>query len=36
MMDPPVGDTVVKTRDQNARKIERLEHWLINIRGGMQ
>jgi hypothetical protein len=36
MMDSSGGDTVVKTRDRNTRKIERLEHWLINIRGGMQ
>ncbi len=36
MMDSSASDTVVKTRDRNARKIERLEHWLINIRGGMQ
>jgi len=36
MMDSSTGDTVEKSRDQNARKIERLEHWLINIRGGTQ
>jgi hypothetical protein len=36
MMDSSASDTVVKTRDRNTRKIERLEHWLINIRGGMQ
>jgi len=36
MMDSPASDTVLKTRDRNARKIERLERWLTNIRGGMQ
>ncbi len=36
MMDSPASDTVVKTGDRNARKIERLERWLINIRGGTQ
>ena len=36
MMDSSAGDTGVKPRDRNARKIERLERWLINIRGGMQ
>ena len=36
MMDSSAGDTVVKTQDRNARKIERLEHWLINIQGRMQ
>ena len=35
MMDSPDSDTAVK-RGRNARKIERLERWLINIRGGMQ
>jgi hypothetical protein len=36
MMDSPAGDTVLKTRDRNTRKIERLERWLVNIRGGVQ
>ncbi len=36
MMDSSASDTVVKIRDRNARKIERLERWLINIRGEMQ
>ncbi len=36
MMDSSAGDTVVKTQDRNERKTERLEHWLINIRGGVQ
>jgi hypothetical protein len=36
MMDSSAGDTVVETQDRNARKIERLEHWLTNIRGRMQ
>jgi hypothetical protein len=36
MMDSSAGDTAAKIRDQSARKIERLERWLINIRGGMQ
>jgi len=36
MMDSPASDTVLKTRDRNAQKIERLERWLTNIRGGMQ
>ena len=36
MMDSSTGDTVEKSRDPNARKIERLERWLINIRGGTQ
>jgi hypothetical protein len=35
MMDPPDSDTAVK-RGRNARKIERLERWLINVRGGVQ
>jgi len=35
MMDSPDSDTAVK-RGRNARKIERLERWLINVRGGMQ
>jgi hypothetical protein len=36
MMDSPASDTVPKTRGRNARKIERLEHWLVNVRGGAQ
>ena len=36
MMDSSASDTVVKTRDQSARQIERLERWLTNIRRGMQ
>jgi len=36
MMDSSGSDAAVKTRDRSARKIERLEHWLINIRGGVQ
>ena len=36
MMDPPASDTVLTARDRSARKIERLERWLINIRGEMQ
>jgi len=36
MMDSPAGDTVLKTRDRNTRKIERLERWLVNVRGGVQ
>jgi hypothetical protein len=36
MMDSPAGDTVLTSRDRNARKIERLERWLVNIRGGVQ
>ena len=36
MMDSSASDTGVKTRDRNARKIERLERWLTNIRGEMQ
>jgi hypothetical protein len=36
MMDSPASDTVLKSRDRRARKIERLERWLINIRGEMQ
>jgi len=36
MMDSSASDTEVKTRDRSAREIERLERWLINIRGEMQ
>jgi hypothetical protein len=36
MMDSSAGDAAGKNRAQNARKIERLERWLINIRGGVQ
>jgi hypothetical protein len=36
MMDSAASDDAVKPRDRNTRKIERLERWLINIRGGMQ
>ncbi len=36
MMDSSDSDAAVKTRDRSARKIERLERWLINIRGGVQ
>jgi len=36
MMDSPTSDTVAKTGNPNARKIERLERWLTNIRGEMQ
>jgi hypothetical protein len=36
MMDPPASDTLLTSRDRNVRKIERLERWLINIRGGVQ
>jgi len=36
MMDSPAGDTVLRTRDRNIRKIERLERWLVNIRGEVQ
>ena len=36
MMDSPESDTAVKTRDRSGEKIERLERWLINIRGEMQ
>ena len=36
MMDSSANDTVVKTGDRNARKIERLQRFLISIQGGMQ
>jgi hypothetical protein len=36
MMDSPASDTVLKNRDRKSREIERLERWLINIRGEMQ
>jgi hypothetical protein len=36
MMDSSESDTEVKTQNRNARKIERLERWLVNIRGGVQ
>ena len=36
MMDSSDSDAAMKTRDRSARKIERLERWLINIRGGVQ
>jgi hypothetical protein len=36
MVKSSVSDTEVKKRDRSALKIERLERWLINIRGGMQ
>jgi hypothetical protein len=36
MMDSPASDTAMKTPGRNARKIERLERWLINLRGEMQ
>jgi hypothetical protein len=36
MMDSSASDAAVKTPGRSARKIERLERWLINIRGGMQ
>ena len=36
MMDSPASDAVVKTGDRRDPKIERLERWLINIRGGVQ
>jgi len=36
MMDASAGNDGVRARNRNARKIERLERWLSNIRGGMQ
>jgi hypothetical protein len=36
MMDASLSNTVVKSNGRNARKIERLESWLVNIRGGAQ
>jgi hypothetical protein len=36
MMDSPASDTAVTARDRNAREIERLERWLVNIRGEVQ
>jgi hypothetical protein len=36
MMDPPAGDTAVETRDRSDGKVERLERWLINLRGEVQ
>ena len=36
MMDSSASDTVAKTRTQNARKIERLQRFLISVQGGMQ
>jgi lipopolysaccharide biosynthesis regulator YciM len=36
MMDSTASDTAVKNRDRNDLKIERLERWLINLRGEMQ
>ena len=36
MMDSSASDDAVEPGDRSARKIERLEGWLINIRGGMQ
>jgi hypothetical protein len=36
MMDSSANGSEVKTEDRSARKIERLERWLINIRGEMQ
>jgi len=36
MMDSSASDTEVKTQNRNARKIERLERWLVNVRGGVQ
>jgi len=36
MVKSSVSDTEVKKRDPSALKIERLERWLINVRGEMQ
>ncbi|MFB3117458.1 MAG: hypothetical protein ACE1ZP_01715 [Myxococcota bacterium] len=36
MVDSSASDTVVKTREKNARKIERLQRFLTNVQGGMQ
>jgi hypothetical protein len=36
MVDSTRGDTEVRPRHRNAAKIERLERWLSNVRGGMQ
>lgn len=36
MMDSSASDDAAKPRGRSARKIERLERWLVNIRGGMQ
>ena len=36
MMDSSSSDTAAKTQDRNARKIERLQRFLISIQGGMQ
>jgi hypothetical protein len=36
MVKSSVSDTEVKKRDCSALKIERLERWLINVRGEMQ
>jgi lipopolysaccharide biosynthesis regulator YciM len=36
MMDSSASDAAVKTSGRSARKIDRLERWLVNIRGGMQ
>ncbi len=36
MMDSSASDAAVKTSGRSAREIERLERWLINIRGEMQ
>jgi hypothetical protein len=35
-MDSSASDTAAKTQDRNARKIERLQRFLISIQGGMQ
>ena len=36
MVKSSISDTEVKKRDRSALKIERLERWLINVRGEMQ
>jgi len=36
IVDSTAGAAPTTARDRNARKIERLERWLGNIRGGMQ
>jgi len=36
MVDSTAADNAVMGRNRNAGKIERLERWLINIRGAMQ
>jgi hypothetical protein len=36
MVKSSISDTEVKKRDRSALKIERLERWLVNVRGEMQ